>query len=307
MIISVPDIWHDALPHHEKFLTGVIDSALVNFGGSELDRLLHDFILDNRYVIVNGSGSDLECSILDYESVFGNGALRVQANKKLKSIFDFESFSKKTTLPWTAYSLCAISRYKVCSYCQLVTTDTSLPHLSGKGYRPPIDHYYAKSKYPFLALTLANFIPCCEKCNGSQMKGMVDFAVYRHLNPLCDAECIEFSLLPKDSAADVAEALSLNLSKSEYRLELVPADGAPEAVASMKTFQLQSRYESYAEQAYYLAKRLRGLTARLEMQHNALDFMTTVSENLEFDVSEYKKTPYGKARVCIAKQFGVLS
>lgn len=46
-----------------------------------------------------------------------------------------------------------------CPYC----ADESIE--SFVGFRPAIDHYYPKSKFPFLALSLHNFVPAGDRCN----------------------------------------------------------------------------------------------------------------------------------------------
>ncbi len=307
MIISVPDIWHLARKRHQTFLEDIATTGLENLCDSEVSRQIREFVSDNWDAIIGGGRSELAASIADYEERFGNDLLRLCVSKKLSLIFDFLDFSKKSEKPWTAYKLCVAARYKVCSYCHLVSTGTCLPDEDTKGYRPPIDHYYAKSEYPFLALTLTNFIPCCEKCNGSQMKGAINFAKKHHLNPLFDDESINFTLEPMAVAGiDIADALALKLDSDKYTLKLTPMPGSPESVASIVTFQLESRYKEYSGQAYHLARRLRGLNARLRMQDDALEFSTTLNDNLEFKVAEYKNVPYGKARLCIAKQYGVL-
>lgn len=50
----------------------------------------------------------------------------------------------------------------VCPYCNRSYIFTS----NKKGTRPQYDHYFPKSKYPYLALSMYNLIPCCAVCNG---------------------------------------------------------------------------------------------------------------------------------------------
>lgn len=49
-----------------------------------------------------------------------------------------------------------------CPYCNRSYIFTS----SKSGTRPQYDHYFPKSKYPYLALSMYNLIPCCSICNG---------------------------------------------------------------------------------------------------------------------------------------------
>ena len=41
--------------------------------------------------------------------------------------------------------------------------------------RPQFDHWFPKKKYPLLAISFYNLIPCCTYCNSS-VKGDIEFA-----------------------------------------------------------------------------------------------------------------------------------
>ena len=73
-------------------------------------------------------------------------------------------------------------RIPVCPYCnrQYVT----LYRDSGNHQKTTadLDHFYAKSIYPYLALCVYNFVPSCQICN-SRFKGDVDFYETPHLYP----------------------------------------------------------------------------------------------------------------------------
>jgi hypothetical protein len=45
---------------------------------------------------------------------------------------------------------------------------------------------------------------------------------------------------------------------------------------------------------------------QLSMHDQSLGFDISLDDYLEFDPQDYKTTPYGKVRVCIAKQVGAL-
>ena len=48
----------------------------------------------------------------------------------------------------------------VCPYC-----NRSYVFTLRKGTRPQYDHYFPKSKYPYLCISMYNLIPCCSVCN----------------------------------------------------------------------------------------------------------------------------------------------
>lgn len=49
-----------------------------------------------------------------------------------------------------------------------------------------LDHFYLKSRFPFLALSFYNLIPCCGICN-STFRGVKDFTIKSHINPYLDS------------------------------------------------------------------------------------------------------------------------
>ena len=61
----------------------------------------------------------------------------------------------------------------ICPYCG-ASEIKSLYRGSVLAFSAPIDHYFPKSKYPFLALNYYNLIPCCSKCNDCHNKGSFD-------------------------------------------------------------------------------------------------------------------------------------
>lgn len=305
MIINISDVWDDASVKHYSFLESTIDEGLKKLASSYIHNSIRDFIQANRMTIIKGSPNDLYQCILDYQKRFGKGLMHGCISQKLEEIFNYGDFSTKSSDPWTAYHLCSLARYKICSYCHIVSAETNLPSDDEKGYRPQLDHYYSKSKYPYLSLTLSNFIPCCEKCNGPQMKHTIDFAEKKHLNPLVNEESIDFELSPIDIGNNFAEFFSLQLPVDKYTLKVVITKNFALATNSIKTFQIKSRYAAYAEKAFYLAKKSRGFPSRKKCLDDKLDFEVELASLLEFQSDKYKNSAHGKVRICIAKQFGV--
>lgn len=60
---------------------------------------------------------------------------------------------------------------QTCPYCNR----SYIQSVSKNGVvRPQIDHFYPKSKYPYLGLSFYNLIPSCSICNGTTAKGERD-------------------------------------------------------------------------------------------------------------------------------------
>lgn len=85
----------------------------------------------------------------------------------VEECFDYDAFAKKG-LGWGAYLLVKALDVRVCPYCQLHHVNYHLPETNqGFALRPPLDHYYPRTTYPYLAVSLSNLIPCCTQCNSS--------------------------------------------------------------------------------------------------------------------------------------------
>ena len=69
---------------------------------------------------------------------------------------------------WSRHKLLSLMGIEVCPYCQRNYISSY-----GKKTTADLDHFYPKSLYPFLALSLYNFIPSCQVCN-SRFKGYKD-------------------------------------------------------------------------------------------------------------------------------------
>lgn len=91
--------------------------------------------------------------------------------EELKEIFNYDYFSKRDPKNWGRHKLITSLNIKVCPYCQrnYISSYEENESKSNKT-TADLDHFYPKAEYPFLALSLYNFIPSCQICN-SRMKG----------------------------------------------------------------------------------------------------------------------------------------
>lgn len=90
-----------------------------------------------------------------YISMFGNTNIKI--SQQLLQIFDYKKFAGSKA----AYALLLVMDIKTCPYCNRAYIAT----LQNSSVKPQFDHYYPKSRYPYLALSLYNLIPCCSVCN----------------------------------------------------------------------------------------------------------------------------------------------
>lgn len=124
------------------------------------------------------------------KQIFENNE-KYEINKTLKivlnNIFNYDGFIKgnemtfkEESTKWGAYELLNELKITTCPYCNRQYIHTYISE-NGKT-RADIDHFYPKSKYPFLAVSLYNFIPSCHTCNSS-FKGSIDFYKNKAIYP----------------------------------------------------------------------------------------------------------------------------
>lgn len=66
---------------------------------------------------------------------------------------------------WDAYKLCDKIGLLVCPYCNRQYIYTIFDKNGCGEVRPQLDHFYVKSKYPYLSCSFYNLIPSCPVCN----------------------------------------------------------------------------------------------------------------------------------------------
>jgi len=130
----------------------------------------------------------------------------------------------------------------ICPYCQRNYIGIFNNKDATKGYTAPdLDHFYLKSKYPFLAVTISNLIPSCLVCN-QRIKGTKDTYEKSIPNPLeenifekieFDFNYIEFNndKLPYINSIYISNMKDLDDNYKEY----------------IKFFKIQEQYSLHSE------------------------------------------------------------
>ncbi|PCQ48802.1 hypothetical protein [Citrobacter freundii] len=105
-----------------------------------------------------------------------------------------------------------------------------------------LDHFYLKSKYPFLSLSFYNLIPCCGICN-SRIRSTKEFDITTHINPYADSfdSHYKFNFSKEDilmaTLMRTSKINSLNLEINEYSARVNDATAID--------LQLETRYQEY--------------------------------------------------------------
>ncbi|WP_322969417.1 hypothetical protein [Faecalibacter sp. LW9] len=103
-------------------------------------------------------------------------------NNLLVEIFNYSKFTIKLN-KWNAYKYTEKLGCNVCPYCNRNYIHTLRTEKGST--RPELDHFYPKSIYPFLSISIYNLIPSCHICN-SNLKGSINFYKNKHLHPFED-------------------------------------------------------------------------------------------------------------------------
>lgn len=159
--------------------------------------------------------------------------------KELTAVFDYKNLSKEFR-----HKLLTAMHIEVCPYCNRQYI-TNYKMVGESRSTADIDHFYSQSRYPFLALSLYNFIPSCQICN-SRFKLSVDFGKDEHINPHKRG-------FDKDGVFRLKGVESLLGGPIEF--EIVNVDNREEIENSLKTFRLNEVYQTHQDYVGELVKK----------------------------------------------------
>lgn len=209
-------------------------------------RLFYDFLLENgglkvKELIVSTPSrlkviSDEIMKILepnDLYSIDDNGNFKNQSEFGkliLERIFKYDTYRK---------SMFCINLYKsiclqniTCPYCNIEQI-TIIPNNQNGKMLLSLDHFYPKSRYPYLAISFYNLIPSCHNCN-STIKKDKNFTIETHVNPYFESfnDLYKFNLPITSLRTLIAENLKIE------NLNIKPNDITP------SDLELNGRYEN---------------------------------------------------------------
>lgn len=153
-------------------------------------------------------------------------------DKVCKKIFKYGSlnYKKSCQKECTAYWLQRQLGVRVCPYCNRMYTTT----LFGEDkIRPDFDHFYPKSKYPYLAVSLFNLIPSCSMCNkrkGDKAEVICQDKEGKNLSIIYPYDesfdepqrCISFRVIPgrKEVLSGQSDEFTIELQPQKYSEQL---------------------------------------------------------------------------------------
>jgi len=299
MIVTIKGVWRCAVTQHNNYVKDAIKAELAKIvrpaQRHEYDVI--QFVQNNLAPILDPGETDYASVITDFDTVFPETRPdRVRAMQLLKAVFNYKKF-RDEKIGWGAYQLCLRSSSRTCPYCHLVHTTTSMPKNGKGGFRPQLDHFYARATYPFLGLSLGNLVPCCAECNGPMMKLDVNCFSVPHLHPQADDESLQFRLeAKKPHERDLPDFQAFRMPMESYCISVGITGNTAKAQASLETFQLAERYEPQLWRAYQVARIARRSRGWVKSVFAAVGLLPTPTENLGFDPGgeEYRRVTTGK-------------
>ena len=148
-------------------------------------KLLSEYIIDNELFYIfgkkelyifaqkfdNAVSEDCKKNSEDKKQIISlirNGR-KAEGKGKRKKVYGFDDFYDWYSKSDEAYEILNILNVNVCPYCNRQYTFSAR-----KGElksRPQFDHFFPKSIYPFLSISLYNLIPSCALCNSGKSDG----------------------------------------------------------------------------------------------------------------------------------------
>lgn len=288
MMVTAKDVWAHARNDHRAFVTSQLEAAAQNPGVSSptLKWLLGTS--RRRDDLAVGTPEILRALMkqVSHQLYLTSAQARKVFHTEARAVFDYERFSQKTTQPWNAMRLCKRAQLMLCPYCHQAYAFTVQSTSTPKAFRPTLDHFYCKAKYPYLALSLFNLVPACYSCNSS-LKGAHDCLQKPLLHPLEDDEAVRFEIDPESYLAWQATP------DGELRLNVTSrhADAAvrQRATESIETFLLAERFEANLEHLSRFARSVE-LWSPEEINRWRKESSITASEAvlLNFDRQQYR-------------------
>lgn len=106
-----------------------------------------------------------------------------------------------------AREIVELKQYQLCPYCR--ANYISLVSLDNKRYlRPDLDHFYPKSKYFYLSVTLENLIPSCLLCNQRLKRNKIPQINFKQTQELFSK--LKFQVDPVSKIISIANLSELN-------------------------------------------------------------------------------------------------
>jgi len=264
--------WYEFIDRYEKVVKSDI-SILINYVKSNKKKWLNfkqDFIskIEEKKLVKDIEELKKSINKLSYDDKVLSKEQKKEILKivcsendvdtinKLEKIFNYSTFSKNSD-QWGRSEFLTLLGVEVCPYCnrQYIT------HFKKEGINrstADLDHYFAQSKYPFLALSIYNFIPCCAICNRTFKRDSDQELIYPYEESF-DDEDINFKFTTgfnkmNDFTYLIGENSQFNIELSTINKD-IDDEKIIRANSSKEVLNLERIYNSHRKYVSDLAKK----------------------------------------------------
>ena len=182
--------------------------------------------------------------LLGYDTFSKRGM--IEKRRMPSETINLENYNKiEGDVKWSAYSFVMEMNLKVCPYCNR-NFITPLYDTEAKT-RGDLDHFLPKEKYPFLAMSIYNLVPCCKVCNSS-LKSTNEFSYEKNLSPYEERDIenmYTFTYKPKsykDFYSPIDEYLEIDILYNNEEEQLVER-----MKNNMKIFKIKELYSYHSD------------------------------------------------------------
>lgn len=221
-------------------------------------------------------------------------------NKYIKFLFDYTDLQQSKIAPFFEDNL----EIFTCYYCNIDYVNTYNTK-NGKKNKFTLDHYYDKSTYPYLALSLYNLIPSCYTCN-SKLKGTVEF---KNLAPSSKKYDFKNKVKFKLKMSDTCKNLHIK-NKDDIKINL-KENYSNDFKDFIEKMHLDDRYNIHKDIVFDMIqkaelypesrlKELQDLTG-IPFQQIKKDIFNLIDES-----EDLSKQPFSKLIVDMSKELGII-
>ena len=160
----------------------------------------------------------------------------------LKRIFDYRKYIYRNGFRDKILNAIGIN---VCPYCGRQFISSYVKDVDEKN-SADLDHFFVQEHYPYLALSLFNFVPSCHICN-SRLKHEKNFYENKHLYPYVEG-------FEDDAVFDIDDSnFFLDIVEGKQKAKIVIKNKAGDEIKkekinnSIKTFCIESIYQNHSK------------------------------------------------------------
>lgn len=215
-----------------------------------------------------------------------------------KRVFNYDNYRNKDVIG-EVYKILGFDK-ATCPYCNSEpVTIISVDNEDTQGKHNltlfELDHFYPKSKYPYLALSFFNHIPSCSNCNG-KLKRSRDFTIETHIHPYNRDFNNIYTFVPNRSISNGDVLKSISLKNKSSQLDNLSKD-----------LSLDARYNKLLH--------LSNTIQLVELMQDNLDlfdekddklrnlFLASIKSHVKLDKGEILKSNYCKLKRDLVKFF----